>query len=165
MNKINQIANNSIRVKKINQELIKQALKSMKEGTKSTIATATGLSIATCGNILNELMETGEVIETELEASNGGRPARRFIYNADFSYIACIYAKIEDGQQSLTYAVTNSVGERVDDGYIKAESIDATTIDHLVGTLIQAYNNIKAVGIGIRDWFTEASSIFVISTL
>lgn len=149
VNKINQIANNSIRVKKINQELIKQALKSMKEGTKSTIATATGLSIATCGNILNELMETGEVIETELEASNGGRPARRFIYNADFSYIACIYAKIEDGQQSLTYAVTNSVGERVDDGYIKAKSIDATTIDHLVGTLIQAYNNIKAVGIGI----------------
>lgn len=147
--KINQIANNSIRVKKINQELIKQALKSMKEGTKATISSATGLSVATCGNILNELLETGEVIETELEASNGGRPARRFIYNADFSYIACIYAKIEEGLQSLTYAVTNSVGERVDDGYMKFERIDATTIDNLVGTLIKQYNNIKAVGIGI----------------
>lgn len=149
VNEINQIAHNSIRVKKLNQELIKQALKSMKEGTKSTLAAATGLSVATCGNILNELLETGEVIETELEASNGGRPARRFIYNADFSYIACIYAKIEDGQQSLTYAVTNSVGERVDGDYIKAEQINATTIDLLVGTLIEKYNNIKAVGIGI----------------
>ncbi|MDH6442228.1 putative NBD/HSP70 family sugar kinase [Paenibacillus sp. PastF-4] len=149
MNKINQIANNSIRVKKINQELIKQALKSMKEGTKSTIASATGLSIATCGNILNELLETGEVIETELEASNGGRPARRFIYNADFSYIACIYAKIEDGQKSITYAVTNSVGDRVDHGWMELEYVDAAAIDHLLDMLIQQYNNIKAVGIGI----------------
>lgn len=149
VNKINQIANNSIRVKKINQELIKQALKSMKEGTKSTIASATGLSVATCGNILNELLETGEIIETELEASNGGRPARRFIYNVDFSYIACIYAKIEDGIESLTYAVANSVGERVDQGFLELEYIDAAAIDHLLGTLIKQYNNIKAVGIGI----------------
>lgn len=149
VNTINQIANNSIRVKKINQELIKQALKSMKEGTKSTIASATGLSVATCGNILNELLETGEVLETELEASSGGRPARRFVYNADFSYIVCLYAKIEDGLQSITYAVTNSVGERVDTGYLTYENIDADTIDHLVGTLIQQYNHIKAIGIGI----------------
>lgn len=149
VNKINQVANNSIRVKKINRELIKQALKSMKEGTKSSIASATGLSVATCGNILNELLETGEVLETELEASNGGRPARRFIYNADFSYIVCLYAKIEDGLQSITYAVTNSVGERVDGGYLTYEYIDGATIDHLVGTLIQQFSNIKAVGIGI----------------
>lgn len=138
-----------MRVKQINQELIKQALKSMKQGTKSTISGVTGLSIATCGNILNELLETGEVIETELEAPNGGRPARRFIYNTDFSYIACIYAKVEDGLQSLTYAVTNSVGEHVDHGYMELEHIDAETIDHLIDTLIQQHNHIKAVGIGI----------------
>lgn len=68
---MNQIANNSIRVKRINQELIKEALKAMKQGTKAAVASVTGLSIATCGNILNELVETGEVIETELEASSG----------------------------------------------------------------------------------------------
>ncbi|MEK4063762.1 MULTISPECIES: ROK family protein [Paenibacillus] len=146
---MNQIANNSIRVKRINQELIKEALKAMKQGTKAAVASVTGLSIATCGNILNELVETGEVIETELEASSGGRPARRFLYNADFSYIACIYAKTEDGSLSLTFAVTNSTGELVEKGLLEPELIDAASFDHLVATLTQKYNNIKAVGIGI----------------
>ncbi|BCG58907.1 ROK family protein [Paenibacillus sp. URB8-2] len=149
MKEINQIANNSIRVKEINRELIKQALKAMKQGTKSMISQTTGLSIATCGNILNELLKTGEVIETELEVSSGGRPARRFVYNADFSYIACIYAKTRDGLLSLTYAVANSVGERVDSGYMEMKVLDAATIDHLTGTLIEKFNQIKAVGIGI----------------
>lgn len=150
MNEINQIANNSIRVKEINRELIQQALKAMKQGTKSIISQATGLSIATCGNVLNELLETGEVIETELEQSSDGRPARRFVYNADFSYIACIYAKTGDGLLSLTYAVANSVGERVDGGYMEVMRVlDAAAIDHLVGTLIERYDQIKAVGIGI----------------
>lgn len=113
------------------------------------ISNETGLSIATCGNILNELLETGEVIETELEAPNGGRPARRFIYNANFSYIACVYVKAEGGIHSLTYAVANSVGIPVDNGCIEAELIDAAAIDHLIGTLIEKHNHIKAIGIGI----------------
>jgi hypothetical protein len=145
---ISQQANNSIRVKKINQELIKQALKSMKQGTKSMISSATGLSVATCGNILNELLETGEVMETELEAPNGGRPARRYVYNANYSYILCIFAKTEGGQ-SLKYAVANSVGERVEEGQLKPAKINAETIDAIVGSFIEKYQHIKAVGIGI----------------
>ncbi|WP_211750060.1 ROK family protein [Paenibacillus sp. Marseille-Q4541] len=146
---MNQITNNSIRVKKINQELIKQALKSMEYGTKSMIASATGLSVATCGNILNELHELGEVIETELEGSSGGRPARRYVYNVNFSYVACIYAKAEIDKQSLTYTVSNLAGEPIEHGYIELAEVDASAIDSLIGEMIERNNHIKAVGIGI----------------
>ncbi|AWB45927.1 transcriptional regulator [Paenibacillus sp. CAA11] len=146
---MNPITNNSMRVKKINQELVRQALKSMKQGTKSMVAEATGLSVATCGNILNELHEAGEVIETELEESSGGRPARRYVYNVDYSYVACIFAKIESGRQSLTYGVANLAGEYIERGYQEVKFADSTAIDELLGVLIERHNNIKAVGIGV----------------
>ncbi|MFC3748647.1 ROK family protein [Paenibacillus sp. GCM10012306] len=147
--KISQITNNSIRVKKINQELIKQALKMMKQGTKSMIASATGLSVATCGNILNEFLETGEVIETEMEQPNGGRPAKRFIYNSNFAYIACIYISAEGDQHSLTYRVANLAGEQVDAGFHAVELADVTVIEQVIESLISKHPEIKAVGIGI----------------
>lgn len=146
---ISQITNNSIRVKKINQELIKQTLKMMGQGTKSMIASATGLSVATCGNILNEFLETGEVIETELEEPSSGRPARRYIYNSNFAYIACIYASSEGGQHSLTYVVTNLIGETVNEGFQEVSLADASAIDSIIESLIDKYPDIKALGIGI----------------
>jgi hypothetical protein len=146
---INQITNNSIRVKKINQELIKQALKMMGQGTKSMIANVTGLSVATCGNILNEFLETGEVIETELEEPNGGKPARRYVYNSNFAYIACLYASSEGGQHSLTYVVTNLIGETLDEGCQKVSLADASAIDGIIESLVDKHPDIKALGIGI----------------
>jgi predicted NBD/HSP70 family sugar kinase len=146
---ISQITNNSIRVKKINQELIKQALKVMKQGTKSMIAGATGLSIATCGNILNEFLETGEVIETEMEQPNGGRPAMRFVYNFNFAYIACMYVSSEGDQHSLTYMVANLSGEQIDAGFLAVELADVTVIEQVIESLITKHPEIKAIGIGI----------------
>lgn len=146
---MSQITNNSIRVKKINQELIKQALKMMKQGTKSMIASVTGLSVATCGNILNEFLATGEVIETELEQPSGGRPARRYIYNANFAYIACIYASSEGGQHSLTYVIANLIGEMIDEGFLEVPLADAAAMDRLIEDLIAKHPEVKALGIGI----------------
>jgi len=143
------MTNNSIRVKKINQELIKEALKTMKCGTKSMIASATGLSVATCGNILNEFLETGEVIKTELDESSGGRPARRYEYNANYSYIACLFASSEGGVHKLTFVVANLIGSKIDEGCREVNAADAEAIHDLVDELIAQYSEIRALGIGI----------------
>ncbi|CUH96701.1 hypothetical protein P22_2791 [Propionispora sp. 2/2-37] len=143
------IVNNTMRVKQVNVELVKTALKALKFGTKSTIANATGLSVATCGNILNELLERGEVIETDLEQSSGGRPARRFMYNANYSYIACIYVSNEGGVYRTVYAVTNLTGETIEKNSSEVEMINYEAIDNLIEKLIYRYENIKAIGIGI----------------
>lgn len=140
---------NTIHVKQINTELIRKTLKVLASATKANLAQATGLSIATCGTILNELLETGEVLEDEQEDSHGGRPAKRFMYNAHFSYIACIYIKVEEFSHSLTYTVANSIGEYIESGYEEMPSVNATMIDRLIEQLIHTYGNIKAIGIGI----------------
>lgn len=50
-------------VKDHNVKLVKDALKSLESGTKNTVAQMTGLSIATCNTILNELAESGEILK------------------------------------------------------------------------------------------------------
>lgn len=64
----------------------------MKIATKPEVARATGLSVMTCGTILNELLVIAEVLELEIDPSSGGRPAIRYQYNAD--YIMLIMPKL-----------------------------------------------------------------------
>ena len=48
--------------------------------TRNEIASMTGLSVATSGNILKEMLSRNEVSEYRLEEPNGGRPAHRYEY-------------------------------------------------------------------------------------
>lgn len=143
------IVNNTTRVKQVNVELVKTALKALKGGTKVTLANVTGLSVATCGNILNELLERGEVIENDLEQSSGGRPARRFMYNANYSYIVCIFVSNEGRSQRAIYAVANLIGEIIEQQTVEVPIINYEVIDSLVEELIGRYENITALGIGV----------------
>lgn len=81
-------------MKKLNEELVRQTLKMMKQGTKSMVSKETGLSIATCANLLNELSVKGEALEQGMQESNGGRPAKLYRHNENFSYIACIIIEV-----------------------------------------------------------------------
>lgn len=146
---MNQIINNTMRIKQLNVELVKSALIDLTYGTKLTIANATGLSVATCGNILNELLENDEVNEVDTEQPNGGRPARRFRYNANYCYVACIYISCEDGINRITYAVTNLIGEKIEEDSVIYDDIDFDSIDNLIGKLLEKYEKIKAIGIGV----------------
>lgn len=143
------IINNTMRVKKMNQELVRQALRVMMQGTKSMVAQATGLSVATCGSILNEMLDTGELLELDWEESSGGRPARLYQYNANFSYIACIIIKAGVKAHSLAYMVANLAGEAVEEGCRETRQMDAAVIDQLLDKLISQFPQIRAVGIGV----------------
>ncbi len=146
---MNPITNNTMRVKKMNQELVRQTLKTMKQATKSTVARATGLSIATCGSILNELSAAGELLELEAEVSHGGRPAKVYQYNMNFSYIACIIVKAGLNAHFLQFVVANLAGEAVEQGHEEHMPVDAATIDQLISKLISHYPEIQAIGIGV----------------
>ncbi|WP_228101135.1 ROK family protein [Paenibacillus donghaensis] len=152
---MNPIANNTMRIKKMNQELVRQALRTMKQGTKSMVAQATGLSVATCGSILNELLDTGELLELDMEESNGGRPARLYQFNVNFSYIACIIIKAGVKMHSLTFTVANLAGEAVEEGYQETGQMDAEMIYQLIDRLISRYPQIRAVGIGVPGVVNE----------
>lgn len=64
-------SHNTQQVKRINVELVKNTLRSIGVGTKASIANLTKLSVATCGTILNELLQTGEIIDLGPDESSG----------------------------------------------------------------------------------------------
>ncbi|OWR29587.1 transcriptional regulator [Saccharibacillus sp. O23] len=146
---MNSVTPSSIKVKRMNEERVRQALRASESATKSQIAQTTGLSVATCGTLLGEMLETGEALEDEPEESSGGRRARRFVYNADHSHIACVCAVYELERPMLIYAVADSFGRVLERRSEEAAALDEAAIDTLVGRLLVNYPQIKALGIGI----------------
>jgi len=148
------LSNNTAALKKINIELVKTSLKNLEYGTKSSIAQATGLSVGTCGNILKELLVTGEVLEVSHEESSGGRPARRFKYNENYGFIGCIYISLKNDIRWVNYRITNLRGEKIEEDIITSDNITYEEIDAFIDQLIKKYN-ILAIGIGVPGVVNE----------
>ena len=154
-----QIISNTAQVKSYNVRMVKNALKALPSGTKTTISRITGLSVATCNTILNELDATGEILEVASEYSSVGRPAKVYRFNENYSYICCIYMSYENKQKVLNYAVVNLLGNIIKEVSMVKEFINYDEIENLIQELIDQYENIEAIGIGIPGVVTKANVI------
>ena len=144
-----QIISNTAQVKSYNVKIVKNAFKAIPSGTKTTISRITGLSVATCNTILNELADTREILEIDSEYSNIGRPAKAYRFNENYSYICCIYISYENEKKIFNYAVVNLLGNIIKEQFMVKENINYDEIENLVQELIHEYDNIQAIGIGI----------------
>ncbi|MCA0755828.1 ROK family protein [Paenibacillus sp. N4] len=140
---------NTIQVKKMNIELVKNALKAQGIATKASIAALTKLSVATCGSILNELLAIGEVIELEPDGPTGGRPAKQYKYNANFGCIICLLVRTEGGIHSISNSIVNLLGETISETTLELPHIDMDVMDRFIEGLISDNENVQAIGIGI----------------
>lgn len=156
---MNQIVSNTTQVKKYNVEIVKNALKALPNGMKTTIARITGLSVATCNTILNELAATGEILEVTNVYLSVGRPAKVYRFNENYSYVCCIYMGYENMKKTLTYAVVNLLGNIIKKKSMVKDRIDYEEIENLVQELIDQYENIYAIGIGIPGVVSQQNII------
>ncbi len=123
-------------VKNNNTNLIKEALKTVDYGTKSTISILTGLSVSTCNTILNELAASGEAFEVSGEIPSSGRPPKAYLFNADYSHICCLYLTNENFHKLIHYSIVNLMGNIVTSDCAEKDYIDAPVIlDELAGIL------------------------------
>ena len=146
---MHEIINNTMLVKKANVELVTTVLRKKGQATRAEIALATGLSVATCGNILRELLATGEIWEGELIKSGGGRPSRRFIYNANYSLALCIGVMSDRSSHILDYALVNLQGQIIKQEASTHDTITFNTIDNLIGKILKENLAIRIIGVGI----------------
>lgn len=153
------IISNTSQVKNYNIKIIKNAFKALPSGTKNTISKITGLSVATCNTILNELDALGEILEVESEYSSVGRPAKAYRFNENYSYICCIYMIYENNEKILNYAVVNLLGNIIEEHSIIKETIDYDVVEKLVESLLLKYPNIEGIGIGIPGVVTKSNII------
>lgn len=140
---------NTEKLKRFNVDLIRTAVKSAENATKNSIASATGLSIATCGNIIEELVKTGEIIETDMAVSTGGRPSRKFAYNKNYMYIAVIYARIEKREKSIHCTVFNMSGESIYENRTGCHEISVEDLESVIEEILKRFENIQVISLGV----------------
>ncbi|MFU2318991.1 ROK family protein [Rahnella sp. PCH160] len=142
--------NRTTREMKINNVvLVSQALKSLGSATKAEVAAQTGLSIATCGAVLNELRLTREVLALELDESRGGRPAQRYAYNPDYFSVLSLYAQGSDAAAQIIWSVNSATGVSLAQGEVRFLPLGLETFYQQIAGLLADYPNIKAIGIGL----------------
>ena len=139
----------TLQLKQMNTELLKTILKKEKYCTKPDLARLTGLSVSTCGNILNDLLKSQEVIEIEAGESTGGRPARVFMFNENYASIASIYARKEYEEITLVCAVSNLMGMPIFETTLSFDDIGLDEIKDALSMLLEQFPNIKVLGLGL----------------
>lgn len=145
---MNHITKNTVQVKQNNVSMVRQALL-LEGGTKLETARRTGLSVATCTTILNELVSRGEAVPLPDRESTGGRPAVRYVYNPDFAHLLSLYVDNGTGSNRLEYAMSTSTGSVLARRELLPHEIDTKVIEQTVGELAAGNVRLKAVGIGI----------------
>lgn len=136
-------------LKELNTDSVREVLRKQHSRTKNQLAGETGLSVATCGNILRELVDTGEVIESTMAPSTGGRPAKTFDYNGDYAHILTIYGDKEYGVSAIHYRISNLLGHPIEEKNIPLETINLDRIFLIMDDLFERYPKISSLGFGI----------------
>lgn len=142
-------------VKLHNVSLIRNTLRSISCATKNSVAQLTGLSIATCNTILNELLKSGEVIAIESDAPSVGRPPQLYQFNKDYSYICCLFATVESDMKYLNYAIVDLLGNIILQRILAYDLIYYEDIEKLLAELLAKEPKIQTISIGIPGYVSN----------
>jgi predicted NBD/HSP70 family sugar kinase len=133
-------------LKKVNSDLIKNALKNLGSATKAELARETGISLTTVGLILSALVNDSEVLNQGFDESSGGRRAERYTLNHNHSLAAalCVEGKYID------YAIGNTAGDLLEEGRIEInDAKHMLAVETLLDALTNKFNAIKCIGLGV----------------
>ncbi|MGB4589059.1 MAG: ROK family protein [Clostridiaceae bacterium] len=135
-------------MKEINKNALRNALKTLQSATKAQLSELTGLTNMTVGTLLDELLYENEVFLDEMLPSSGGRPARGYKINADFSQAIIIYGHEKNGRDVIFIRVINLLGEILAAEEMSGEALKLESFEPIIERLILVYPNIKAIGFG-----------------
>ena len=142
-------------IKKHNVVLVINALKALTSATKAELAANTGLSIATCGTLLNELCLTGEVMALAQDVSSGGRPAQRFACDPSFFSLLSLYVEGTTEQSRIVVSVSSALGEVLEQWDQSFEFLTLTQFTDTIREAIARHPAIRAIGIGLPGVISE----------
>lgn len=97
-------------MKTLNKKQLRQVLRQCREGTKPELAERTGLSVVTINSLLEEFLESGEVVHAGMAPSGGGRPSALYRYQPDYRYAVLLYGHQSQGKNLIHVSVVNLAG-------------------------------------------------------
>lgn len=136
-------------LKRINETLVKDALRAKGVATRRELAEATDLSQPTVNAIIIKLRRENEVVQHGAAISSGGRRAELYCLNSESLCVAAVYVQ----REGIEYAVTDSCGAILTSGHaaVVAGRAFLEQLCTLANRLIAGYPRVRAVGIGIQS--------------
>ncbi|MFV0362931.1 MAG: ROK family protein [Suipraeoptans sp.] len=144
------MGNSTLQLRVDNRNLILQYVKAHNGVTKSEVSNKTKLSQGTVNTILNQLKEESLVCETSDTSISGGRPASKFVLNADYCHVCCLYLEEKASDEALIhYQILNLIGKSPLAEEIRIKNITPAKLIDFISMLKKRDEKIHAVSIGI----------------
>jgi len=137
-------------IKKQNVASVKRVILELGSVTKPEVADKTGLSVVTCGSILNELTANSIVVEESLRLSNGGRPAMSYRLSEGVGNTLCLYTYTESEGSFIRYQVLDLAGNIKEAGAIPEKTINLQVLTEAIKQICSRDLNVKVVVLGIQ---------------
>ncbi|QDH23197.1 ROK family transcriptional regulator [Saccharibacillus brassicae] len=136
-------------MKEINLNAVRQTLKRKESATKPQLSAETGLSVVTVAALVRELAERGELTEEEAGPSTGGRPATVYRYDYQHSLALVMHLHEQGGVDTVFASVVDLRGEELGRDVQVFDDLDeASALDWIEGLLL-AWPGVRTVAIGI----------------
>jgi predicted NBD/HSP70 family sugar kinase len=131
-------------MKRMNLTLVYRALIEMQSATRAEITDKTKISTTTVRTLLEELLQSGEIIELQLDESSGGRRAQRYSLNLKRNLLLALYLE----ENTIVYQIIDLVGNIIKSGTReeKAENL-SLSVTRFIGSCLKKYK-LCAVGLG-----------------
>lgn len=149
------MVNNTMNIRKLNVELVRNTLLKNNGLTKNEICKETKLSLASCTNILKILKDSGEIKNIIDCESTGGRRAKRYYINEQHELVLTIITVQEKDYINIDYRVVDLSGNVVHALTTHELDYSDEKVEKVVSQLFKDYPNIKAIGISIAGILEE----------
>lgn len=140
--------NNSADIRKDNKKAIYQLMLDGKAYTKQQVAAGTGLSLATCNTLLNDLLNQGIVTGNDKISGEVGRSSVLYQIKEDHESYLAIHFFVEHGKkyvETLLFSATGKILAKEKQTYLK---VDYAQIERIIENVISTAINLSQIIIG-----------------
>lgn len=136
-------------IRQLNMERIRLAIQRHDTCTKADISRETELSMATCSNMLNDMLDEREVLKVDQVGAGIGRPSDLFSYNGNYMHVLCVCVYAEGTANTVDLAVSDALGKTIKSERLPYGVVSADVIEAIVGEQIASDPQIRTVGLGV----------------
>lgn len=136
-------------VRRINRDVVRESLRTDGEAIIAELSRRTGLSPATCSNIVPELIRDGEAVELPYRLTKGGRPARVYGYNPAGTLILALFLLHGENGAVIRHVVRDGAGALVDEGAVAAQPFSLDCVHDRIESLRRSFPAIRALALSV----------------
>lgn len=141
---------NTAEIRMENRNQLRRRIWQGGEHTKQSLARDTGLSIATCSTLLNEMENDGEIVSVKRRLADVGRTSSIYRANEEKDLILCLHCDLMDGKPTQSWTVMTVTGHVLSQNLMQPQdTITTESLSALSKQLLHRFPAISQIMLGV----------------